>query len=94
MGRDAQGRSISPSKNDEKNIAGVEYVEYQQLETGKIVMVVLSTMPMIRNYAVGDNLVINAKGTMNSNSDYTVKVVSVVGPMKYKCEFVAVGLTG
>jgi len=71
-----------------KNEAGIDYVEYEQLEAGSPVTVVLSTMPRISNYNINEKFVINAKGTKNPNSNHTVKVVSVVGPMKYKCEFV------
>lgn len=87
MKRDAQGGSIYSTQNQE-NEAGIDYVEYEQLKTGSPVTVVLSTMPRISNYNINEKLVINAKGTNNPNSNHTVKVVSVVGPMKYQCKFV------
>lgn len=87
MTRDAQGGEIW-HKDQPNNVAGIEYVEYQNFGSGNDVKVMLSTMPRTANYVKDDQLTINAKSTINNNSQWAVKVIRVDGPMNYLCRFV------
>ena len=48
-------------------------------------VLVLKNPPVKHNYAIGDHLTYNSRGTHNPNADNQLVVTSVVGPGKYKC---------